>query len=253
MTKARSRLCIIQHILKTGTLKADAEAAVKIEHGQTRVDLWTLSLDTPALPPSELSAMLNQAERDRAGRFATNLLANRFIAARGQTRMVLAGATGISPEDLVFSTGPFGKPKLVVSNGRAPISFNFSDSQGFGLLAISRQGELGVDIEAIRELEDLTELARRSFSDAEFSALMGLPAKERLGSFYACWTRKEATIKADGRGLSLPLDSFSVTVASTGLAKLLSFSDPSAQAEDFMLTDIPAPFGYRAALAHLAN
>jgi len=253
MKKSRSRLRIVQHNLKSDVPRATAEATAKFEDATTRVDLWTFSLDAPALSLSELSTMLDQAERERAGRYATNQLANRFVAARGQMRRILSGATGIPPGDLVFSTGPFGKPKLANTNGCCQISFNFSDSQGYGLLATSQQGELGVDIEAIRDLEDLTGLARRSFSDEEFSSLMALPDEDRLDGFYACWTRKEAIIKADGRGLSLPLDSFSVTVAPSEPAELLAFADPAAQVDDFVLTDIPAPFGFRASLALLAG
>src|SRR5690606_29881823 len=68
------------------------------------------------------------------------------------------------------------------------------------------------DVEKVRRLDSLGEIARRHFSVREFAALDALAGSARELAFYRCWTRKEAYIKALGEGLSMSLDSFEVSL-----------------------------------------
>jgi 4'-phosphopantetheinyl transferase len=102
----------------------------------------------------------------------------------------------------------FGKPFLTGGP-----EFNLSHSGDLLLLGVAASGRLGVDIEVVRPMEDIEDLAARHFSEDEVRALLSYPPQERLRAFFRGWTRKEAFIKGLGRGLSVALDSFSVSLA----------------------------------------
>jgi 4'-phosphopantetheinyl transferase len=71
-----------------------------------------------------------------------------------------------------------------------------------------------VDVEEKRPNLDHDALARRFFSDAESQELSALEPEDAIEGFYTIWTRKEAVMKAVGRGLSMGIDSFSVSIGS---------------------------------------
>jgi 4'-phosphopantetheinyl transferase len=85
---------------------------------------------------------------------------------------------------------------------------------------------IGVDVEVWRPLSDRDSLARRYFSPAEFASCAATPEDGRTAAFFACWTRKEAIVKVDGRGLALGLSSFDVEVAPGATGNLLQRPPP---------------------------
>jgi 4'-phosphopantetheinyl transferase len=93
------------------------------------------------------------------------------------------------------------------------------------------------------------EIAQRFFSEAERTGLAALPAAAREESFFICWTRKEAYIKARGDGLSLPLDSFDVSFRATDAARLLATRPDPGEASRWTVRDLPLGTGYHAAVA----
>ena len=205
-----------------------------------RVDVWLWSL---ALPADQLAAardVLADDERDRAARFVQAVHRDRHIAGRARLRQILGAETGRDPRDLVFRTGAQGKPFL----DGGP-DFNLSHSGELAALAISRDGPVGIDVERHRPIEEA--VARHSFSPAEFATLSGLPARDWQGGFYRCWTRKEAVIKADGRGLSMPLDGFDVSLTPAARARLERIAGDRPEAWRLVHFD-PAP-GCSGALA----
>src|SRR5262249_38739805 len=110
--------------------------------------------------------------------------------------------------------------------------------------------ELGVDVELARPDFPGEEIAVRFFSRAEVAALRGLPWRLRAEAFLTCWTRKEAFIKAKGEGLSLPLDSFDVTLVPGAPAALLRTGWAKHEAGEWALADLSDPErGYVAAVA----
>jgi 4'-phosphopantetheinyl transferase len=140
-------------------------------------------------------------------------------------RHLIAGRLGVQPADLAFALGPHGKPTL--AHPTSPIRFNLSHSGGFAALALAHGCEVGIDIEAMRPINE--DIAERYFSPFEIAALHALPARERPPAFFRCWTRKEAVIKATGEGLARRLDSFDVSIA-TDPARVVRFvgvADPA--------------------------
>jgi 4'-phosphopantetheinyl transferase len=92
-------------------------------------------------------------------------------------------------------------------------------------LAFATGGEIGVDIEALRAVQDAETIAAQLCSPAEWSAYASLADHEKLRGFLNWWTRKEAFVKARGGGLSQPLDTFDVSLAPGVPARLLRVSD----------------------------
>jgi 4'-phosphopantetheinyl transferase len=176
------------------------------------VHVWLLDLDQPAWSMPRLCETLDAGERARAGALVFRADRTRFTAAHGLVRHVLASYLAIAPAQVTYGYGRYGKPHLVVS-GDPDLRFNVSRSAGRCLCAVALNREVGVDIERIRRDRDHAGIAERYFAPAERAAIRGLPAEQLVPAFYACWTRKEAHLKAVGDGLSVPLDSFDVPVS----------------------------------------
>lgn len=151
---------------------------------------------------------------------------------------MLAPLLGIAPEAIAFTTGAHGKPLLDGVAAASGIFFNLSHSDNLGLVGWAQGREIGVDVERWREMRDEAALVRRYFSPAEVAAYEALPAAQRTEAFFNCWTRKEAYIKAIGRGLGLPLDSFDVSMESGDGARLLR---PSGLSDDGRKWSLAAP------------
>ena len=157
--------------------------------------------------------LLDSDERERASRFRHPRHAARCAAARCLLRRLLAAYVGEEPGRLRIETGPHGKPRLGGLHGGHPLRFNLSHAGGRAIYAVTSQTEVGVDLEALREIPDALEMAERFFSADEARSLRGFSVGERGPAFLRCWTRKEAFVKALGQGLSHPLDTFSVSLA----------------------------------------
>jgi 4'-phosphopantetheinyl transferase len=144
---------------------------------------------------------------------------------------------------LRFIYGDYGKPALASGQD---LRFNLSHSKEVALLGVTRNAELGVDVEHIRADFATEDIARRFFSRAEVEVFNALPVEEQVAAFFRCWTRKEAYIKAIGKGLSQPLDKFDVALAPGVPPALLQAEDDDASR--WALSDIDVGKGYAGAL-----
>jgi 4'-phosphopantetheinyl transferase len=117
--------------------------------------------------------------------------------------------------------------------------------------AFTMDCELGVDVEQVREVADMEHVAARFFSKPEARELMSVRNQSaRQEAFFRCWTRKEAYLKAIGSGLSLPLDSFQVTLLADAPPRFVEIGkDPTLGAEWTLQHLTPVP-GYVGALAY---
>ena len=212
------------------------------------VDLWSAELDRGEAEISELHSVLAGDEREKAGRFHFRKDRDRYVAARGILRHLLARHLAVSPESIRFSYGPYGKPALAEPRGSGPLNFNVSHSSGLALFALGRN-PVGVDVEAVRELSDMLPIAERFFSQDEVHELRATPAAQRASAFFRCWTAKEAYIKARGEGLSMPLDRFAVSLLPLEGTVDLRVFDVSDESRSFRLTRFSPRAGYVAALA----
>jgi 4'-phosphopantetheinyl transferase len=211
------------------------------------IHVWQVSLVVPESSFLEFSNLLSQDERERASRFHFERDARKFTVARGSTRSILSAYVKQARPDLQFTYSQHGKPSIGGASGE--IRFSVSHSGDFALVAVTCGREVGVDIEKIREDVETDKLAERFFSEAERLAIRALPAERRVPAFFRCWSCKEAFLKAQGVGLSRPLDSFDVEVDADRPARLLATRPSADEARRWLLYDIEAPAGYAAAAA----
>jgi 4'-phosphopantetheinyl transferase len=167
------------------------------------VDLWQVSLDDqPAEVVRFVQTLVRADEAERACRFYFERDRRRFIVGRGFLRMILARYTGQAPRELVFDYGDHGKPRLAPTPGAGPVPFfNVAHSEGLAVYAITRGGEVGVDIERVRDLPEWEQIVGSYFAPAEQARVYAAPAHERTEEFFRAWARQEALLKASGVGL----------------------------------------------------
>ena len=195
-------------------------APVGLKLGADDVHVWRASLDCDAPVLSRLETTLSSDETARANRFVYATDRNHFVAARGILRELLGAYLMISPAELKFRYGNHGKPALDANASDSVLQFNLSHSGGLAIYGFSLGRRLGVDVERIRPQLAGEDIARRYFAAREVAELQALPMHQRPEGFFLCWTRKEAYVKAHGAGLSLPLDSFTVSLTPGRAAQL---------------------------------
>ncbi|NEQ99478.1 MAG: 4'-phosphopantetheinyl transferase superfamily protein [Cyanothece sp. SIO2G6] len=182
-----------------------------------KVQVWRVNLDCTETVKTKLYSYLSADERDRAARFKFDHHRHHFIAARGFLRLILATSLNQPPASLMIEYGDRGKPFLSTPPQNSkfnpqpstlplrptpPLHFNVSHSDGVALYAISRDRPVGIDIEAIRTVSSITDLAQRFFFAEEAAVIQNLQPPQQEIAFFRGWTRKEAYLKATGDGLS---------------------------------------------------
>ena len=168
----------------------------ELEFTSDTVHLWRFQLTSQ----NSLEHLLNEEELQRAERLRIPEKARAFVVARARLRQILAGYLALDPQSLRFTYGSSGKPALI-GMVDAPI-FNLAHSGNWGVCAVVKSGEVGVDIETLHTELDYAKLAERFFSTAEKKCLQECPPYRRRRLFYRIWTRKEAWLKGKGGGFS---------------------------------------------------
>lgn len=172
--------------------------------------IWSSSL---IMAPDDLATaqtLLSPDEAARAARFHFPVHRDRFIAAHSWLRNTLSLYLETAPATISFLYSEHNKPYLPPST-KLPLQFNLSHSADLAVCAITHNQSVGIDIEKM-EINSNTDLAKRFFSTEEYHVLMQSPEHERATVFYAIWARKEAILKATGKGLRIPLNQFTVSL-----------------------------------------
>lgn len=217
--------------------------AVRPATGEIHV-WWTVLNRAPDDPAD---AILSPDERTRAARLRLPMHRDTFVAARAFLRAVLARCLGADAASLCFGATAHGKPYLLEPT--APLHFNLAHTGSVALLAVGVDTAVGVDVERVRADLDLTGIARRFFRPEESAALEALPAVRRTDAFFAVWTRKEALLKALGKGIAGGVDRFGVTVEPDAPARVVAAAGGPLEAARWWVADLAAGPGYRAAVA----
>jgi 4'-phosphopantetheinyl transferase len=175
------------------------------------VDVFYIDLQQHC-PNDERDALawLSSEECAHGRRFVCPQARRQYTICRAALRALLSGRLGCCPPDLEISAGQYGKPSAMVRGRRAPLEFSVSHSGNHGLIALSAEGAVGVDVEDMRLRQDFSSIAQSVFTLDEQSWLGHGSAEDRMRRFYRIWTMKEAVVKALGMGLSFDLESFSI-------------------------------------------
>lgn len=150
-----------------------------------------------------LTGLLDDRERERAARRGNPA---RYTTAHALLRTAVAERVGGSPQAVVFDrtcatcgSHRHGKPTVA---GHPELSVSLSYAGGLAVVALSRGGEVGVDVEVVDE-SDFEGFNVVTLDPSEYPALDRLDV-EALGRARArIWARKEAVLKASGHGLAV--------------------------------------------------
>jgi 4'-phosphopantetheinyl transferase len=170
------------------------------------VQVWTIALDAAPRTIPGVEEILDANEQYQALRFPAGQLRKRYIAAHVAVRRILGRCLAKHPGDVRLSRTESGKPFVA----DAPLAFNLSHSGPLAVCAVTRAGVVGVDIEAMRRVEDADGIVAHFFAPAEIAEYNRHAGESRLATFFRLWTRKEAYLKATGEGLTRPLNTFDV-------------------------------------------
>lgn len=233
-----------------GRLRRSGRSADPIEaYLDNMFDLLIVQLDVGPEVVQAAAALLSQAERKRAARFAFDRDRRRFTVARAVLRELLAARLGMQPESVELLDGAFGKPSLARSFSPEDLLFNVSHCEDVAVYALTHGREIGVDIEVVRDVPDRDGIAARFFSARESETFRGLNESEKTEAFFNCWTRKEAFVKALGAGLGHPLDSFDVPLLPGSVGQLLRVGTVFGNHGDWQLFSFAPLPGYVGAVA----
>jgi 4'-phosphopantetheinyl transferase len=172
----------------------------------------------------------------------------RYRSSRRVLRTLLAHYLGTEPGAVEFDYSRYGKPSVRAASVPG-LEFNLSHCEDWAVVGITLGHRIGVDLERLRKLDDISGLASTCFSPAELADFGGLAGDGRVEGFFNCWTRKEAFVKACGEGFSHPLKDFDVTLLPGEAARILEIRSRGGIPEEWSLASwAPLP-GYVAAAA----
>ena len=160
--------------------------------------VWEARLTDDPATQEYLASLLSAEEHARLACFHLLGDRQRFLVGRGLLRLLVGAFLDTPAESVGFGRGSFGKPFVVPVAGVPPLHFNVSHSGELVLLALSREHEVGVDVEEVRRDQDWETIARQVFSCDEHREWILLNPEERLTAFFRAWTRHEAGLKAMG-------------------------------------------------------
>ncbi|MFC8669862.1 4'-phosphopantetheinyl transferase family protein [Streptomyces sp. NPDC057199] len=218
--------------------------AVHIWHGRSP-DL--LDPGDAALLSDEELVVVRRRSRD---------VGTRYAGAHAALRRILARYLGTPPQAIEFGRMPcprcehpeHGRPRVISLD--TGLDFNLSRSGPHWILAVTAEGQIGVDLEDARSL-DIDGSSELVMSDSELRHLRGRPTRAaRTAVFFRCWTRKEAVVKASGVGIVADLRAVDVRPRSEGPV-LVRHEEPTGPS-DWLVQDLPAAPHLFAALAREA-
>lgn len=208
---------------------------------------WFASLEVDDKALHTLKQSLSKDELARAARFVFDKDSRRFIAARGYLRHLLSRYLNLPADAIAFDYGEHGKPMLAVAHDES-LFFNVSHTRDIAVFVVAKERDIGVDVEALDKSVDIIGLAKRFFSSDESARLLALPQAQQQDAFFACWTRKEAFVKAIGQGLTFPLARFDMTFEPDEPAALLAVRDVEINAKDWRVFTFLPKQGFPAAV-----
>ena len=206
------------------------------------VHVWAIKLDDHSIDLARARELISADERERAERFRFERDRRRYLIAHVALHGILGRYLPAESGRLSFAYGSNGKPRLGPELAPAGLRFNLSHSNELALLTITRAGEIGVDVEFVKENFEFHDIAEKFFTAREVAAMRSLPVELQRRAFFKCWTSKEAFLKAKGTGLSGNLDEVEIAFRSGQGIQI------TAEVPGWSLTELNPIDGYEAAI-----
>ncbi len=204
------------------------------------VDIWSFQ-NSGTCPISLAWRGLSEDERARAQRFRAARDRDAFVHGRATIKQILGSYIDCPPEDIQFKTGQHGKPYLPAHDS---LHFNWSHAGDRWLMAVTRDGPVGADIEQVCPDLDWRGSAGIAFNPSEIS-FVERQVSGRARRFYALWVRKEAAFKAVGFGLHNDMAQTTIIDANGSIANQVTMLDGFG----WYVHQVPAAAASEAAIA----
>lgn len=198
-------------------------------------------------------ALLDPLEQGRHAAYRQEIDQRRFLTGRVLAKTVAGERLGRATDSIEFDAtcDDCGKPHGIPRVPGADLALSISHSGEVIGVAVTSGTPLGLDVEgAARRADD--SLIEYALNPAELAGLAELDADKRASAFFTYWTRKEALMKATGRGLKIPLKSITLSRFDER-ARLVGSEDPALDPAGTRLEDLKVTDGYRAAVAFLTT
>lgn len=193
---------------------------------------------------------LDENELARMNRFAFKGLRHQYLVTRVLIKWLISRYTNLAIQDVHFEYNEYGRPQLPDGLNRLNLKFNISHQGDYILVGLTKNHDIGADIEKVECKLNLPEIAGRFFARSEIEDLMSMAGHRRLSRFYDYWTLKEAYIKACGKGMWISLADFSFLVADDGIIlSYLGKMEGNGNPEEWKFWLIGALKEYRMAIA----
>jgi 4'-phosphopantetheinyl transferase len=159
--------------------------------------------------------------------------------------MILGHYLALQPAEVSFRYGRYGKPLLDGTD----LLFNMSKSAGCAVYAVTRNRRIGVDVEQIREIAEIEQIARQFLSEPEYELLSASSGSKKDKRFFECWTRKEALVKSVGAGLTIPLHTFDVSENLEESVRMVRLECDLGEESAWTICDLEQYAGFAVAVA----
>ncbi len=217
-----------------------------LEH---EVHVWMASLETSNSVIQNLECVLSKDEVTQANRFHFEKDRRHWVVAHGILSILLSCYSHSDPSQLRFGSNAYGKPFLAFPSLTPLLHFNLSHSADLALYAFSYARQVGIDVEYKRADIDYNSLAKVSFSPNEQALLNSLTDNLKRDAFFNCWTRKEAYVKAKGKGFTIPTNQFDVNFLPGEPAALLQSREDPRDITRWSIQELTPGNDYAGALA----
>ena len=211
----------------------------------SELHVWCAALNASPNDLAYYSSILSSDEKARAERFYFEIDRHHYIAGRGILRSLVGGYLDIKPAQIEFVYGQYGKPALRDQT----LEFNLSHSMDMALYIFSLGHKVGIDIEFTHPMPEMDKFAAEHFTPGENKLIHSLPEAQKLDTFFKIWTCKEAFLKANGFGLTIPINQVEISLDVENSAILNVGAQNKEQTQDWRLELLTPVDGYRAALA----
>lgn len=215
--------------------------------GQGEVHLYACKLDPGSERINYLETLLSEQEKKNVSFFSFEKDQIAYTASQGFLRLVVAFYLDIDGSEVKFAKHRKGKPYLLNDTS---LLYNISNSGDYVIIGISRHGEIGIDLEKIRPLDDFEDLVHKNFTPREREYIVKVPT-ETINRFFKLWTLKEAFLKAIGEGMRLTPDNLEFLIEN---GKFKLHTGPGFyEFDDWHFSDITIGNNYLGSLAHMKN